>query len=330
MPDLSHVAAVLVAEGRGILAADESIGTMSARLTAEGIEASETTRRDYRELLLTAPGLAKSVSGIILCDETFRQSTSSGEPFPKACLERGILPGIKVDTGTSQLPKGGGATITEGLDGLAGRLAEYAAQGAAFAKWRAVIDIATTSDFALAANAHSLGRYAALCQQHGIVPVVEPEVLCSGSHDLAACVEVTERTLAAVFDQLVLNKVDLSAMILKPNMITPGLNGPQASPAEVAEATVGLLGSFVPPSVPGIAFLSGGHSTQAACDYLSAINNRTGSAPWALSYSFGRALVSDALRTWKGIEDQRDAAQRVLIDNCRRASDATRRPVSAG
>lgn len=331
MPDISQVAADLVAEGRGILAADESIKTMSARLTAEGIEATETSRRDYREVLLTASGLNETVSGIILCDETFRQSLSSGQPFPNACRERGILPGIKVDTGVSQLPNGGGATITEGLDGLGGRLADYAEHGAAFAKWRAVIDVATSSDYAIEANAHALGRYAALCQENGIVPIVEAEILGSGSHDIKACLEVTERTLAAVFDQLVRNQVDLRGIILKPNMVTPGFDGPIATPGEVGAATVGVLNSFVPASVPGIAFLSGGHPHQAACDYLSAINEHAGSAPWALTYSFGRALVSDALRTWKGSPDQVDAAQQVLLDHCRRASAATRRePVTGG
>lgn len=325
MPDLERAATELVSDGRGILAADESNRTMSTRLEGEGIEATETNRRNYREVLVTAPGLADTISGVIMFDETFRQSLSSGTPFPDACRDAGLLPGIKVDTGTTPLPKGDGATITEGLDGLGDRLAEYEAAGAVFAKWRAVIGITTSTDYALESNAHALGRYAALCQEHGIVPIVEPEVLCSGSHDLAACREVTQRTLTAVFDHLDRNRVELGGMVLKPNMVTPGLDGPPVSAQEVAEATLDVLHSAVPAGVPGVAFLSGGHSNQAACEYLAEINARADSAPWSLSYSFGRALVSDALSTWKAHADQVTAAQRVLLDNCRRASDATRR-----
>jgi fructose-bisphosphate aldolase class I len=325
VPDLNHIATELVADGRGILAADESIKTMSARLAAEGIDATATNRRDYRELLLTAPGLSQTVSGIILSDETFNQALSDGQPFPEACRERGVLPGIKVDTGVAPLPRGGGATVTEGLDGLGRRLEEYAAQGAAFAKWRAVVDVTTTSAYALEANAHALARYAALCQANGIVPVVEPEVLCNGPHDLGTSADVTAAALAAVFDQLERHRVDLDGIVLKPNMVTPGLDGPPATPGTVAAATVNVLGKHVPAAVPGIAFLSGGHSNEQACTYLGAINELAGGAPWALTFSFGRALVSDALRTWKGQPANVGVAQQALLDNCRRASRAVRR-----
>lgn len=330
MSDLNHVATQLVDAGRGILAADESIKTMSARLTAEGIDATATNRRDYRELLLTAPGLSEMVSGIILSDETFNQGLSDGQPFPDACRERGVLPGIKVDTGVSPLPRGGGATVTEGLDGLGRRLEGYAAQGAAFAKWRAVVDVSNTSAYALEANAHALGRYAALCQAHGIVPIVEPEVLCSGPHDLGTSAEATIAALSTVFDHLERNRVDLRGIVLKPNMVTPGLDGPPATTDTVAATTLGVLGRNVPAEVPGIAFLSGGHSNEQACTYLAAINEMAGSAPWSLTFSFGRALVSDALRTWKGEPANVGAAQQALLDNCRRASRAVaRRPAAA-
>lgn len=330
MPDLHQVASQLVTTGRGILAADESTKTMTARLTAEGIEGSKTNRRDYRELLLTAPGLSDTISGVILSDETFCDSLAGGQPFPEACRDRGVLPGVKVDTGTSPLPKGDGATVTEGLDGLGDRLATYAQAGAAFAKWRAVIDVTTMSACSLEANAHALGRYAALCQEHGIVPIVEPEVLCDGPHDIEKSTEATEATLAEVFAQLECNRVDLGGMVLKPNMVTPGLDGPPVSSQAVAVTTVRVLGAHVPPSVPGVSFLSGGHSNEQACEYLGAINEQAGSAPWALTFSFGRALVSDALRTWQGEPDNVDAAQQALLSNCRRASEAlARRPAHA-
>lgn len=330
MSQLNDVATRMVEGGRGILAADESIKTMSARLEAEGIDATATNRRDYRELLLTAPRLSETVSGIILSDETFGQTLADGQPFPEACRERGVLPGIKVDTGVTPLPKGGGATVTEGLDGLGARLASYAERGAAFAKWRAVVDVTNTSDYAREANAHALARYAALCQEHGIVPIVEPEVLCNGPHDLGASAEATAAALAAVFEQLERNRVELEGIVLKPNMVTPGLDGPPATPETVAATTLNVLGRHVPADVPGIAFLSGGHSNEQSCTYLGAINEMAGDAPWSLTFSFGRALVSDALRTWKGEPGNVEAAQQALLDNCRRASEAVgRRPATA-
>lgn len=328
--DLTNVASILVSDERGILAADESISTMSTRLTAEKIRATESNRRDYRELLLTAPNLAETVSGIILCDETFRQETSTGESFPVAARRLGILPGIKVDTGTQPFEGAATATVTAGLDGLDDRLAEYARLGAAFAKWRAVIDVADPDDNALDTNARALAEYAALCQRNGIVPIVEPEVLCSGTHELSACADVTTLTLSRVFDHLIDRQVDLAAIVLKPNMVTPGLESDEApAPAVVvADATLAALAATVPSDVPGIAFLSGGHSNSAACEYLGEINRRAGDAPWQLTYSFGRALVSDALHAWAGAPGFVGAAQTRLLNNCRRASAATRRPVA--
>lgn len=322
MPDLDHVSSELVATGRGILAADESVKTMSARLEGEGIEASSTTRRDYRGLLLTAPALSDAVSGMILADETFRDALADGQPFPEACRERGILPGIKVDTGTTPLARGDGAMVTEGLDGLGGRLAEYAAMGAAFAKWRAVIDVTTMSAYSLEANAHALARYAALCQEHGIVPIVEPEVLCNGRHTVDESATATESALTAVFDHLERHRVDLAGIVLKPNMVTPGLDGPPQPADVVAARTLRVLSMAVPAGVPGIAFLSGGHSNEQACEYLAAINDQAVDAPWSLTFSFGRALVSDALRTWRGDPARVEAAQEALLANCRRAAEA--------
>ncbi len=325
MTTLARVAAELTRTGRGILAADESVRTMSARLAAEGIEPTAENRRAYRELLLTAPGLRETVSGVIWSDETFGSRLADGRGFPEACRDLGVLPGVKVDTGTSPLPRGEGATVTEGLDGLGARLADYAERGAAFAKWRAVIDVRTASSYAIEANAHALARYAALCQQHGIVPIVEPEVLCGGTHGLAQSTEVTDEVLEAVFRQLEHQRVDLAGIVLKPNLVTAGLDGPPATPPTVAAATMGVLGRRVPAAVPGVAFLSGGHSTEQACDYLGAVNDLATSAPWALTYSFGRALVSDALRTWKGDPARVAEAQQVLLANCRSAAAALRR-----
>lgn len=324
MPDLHRVASALVEPGRGILAADESIKTMSSRLSAEGIEPTKTNRRDYRELLLTAPGLTETISGIILSEETFDDSLVDGQPFPEACRARGVLAGVKVDAGTTELPRADGATVTEGLDKLGARLADFAARGAQFAKWRAVIDVDCASSCALEVNAHALARYAVLCQDNGVVPIVEPEVLCTGSHDLGRCAEVTEATLTAVFDQLFRQRVEMSGMVLKPNMVTPGLDAEPAPAETVAEATVAVLRATVPDEVPGVAFLSGGHSNEVACDYLAAINGHADSVPWSLSYSFGRALVSDALHAWQGNPDRVEEAQRILLAKCRRASQAGR------
>ena len=323
LADLADIAQRMTHGGRGILAADESIRTMSSRLEAEGIPASETTRRDYRELLLTAPGLSESVSGIILCDETFGQELSDGRPFPIASRELGILPGIKVDTGTSPLPGQGGALVTEGLDGLGARLASYAKRGAAFAKWRAVFDVHTSTEYVARANGAALARYAALCQEHGIVPIVEPEVLCTGSHDLGASAGTTGVALAAVFEELELAGVDLTGIVLKPNFVTPGLDAPPVPAYEVAAATYEVLRDTVPASVPGIAFLSGGHPTEDVCTFLTGLNALP-DRPWQVTFSFGRALVSDALHAWAGKSDHASAAQQRLLENCRKAASATR------
>jgi fructose-bisphosphate aldolase class I len=320
---LAGTAQQMTTGGRGVLAADESIKTMSARLEAEGIPASDVARRDYRELLLTAPGLSESVSGIILADETFGQELSDGRAFPVAARELGILPGIKVDTGTTPLPGQGGALVTEGLDGLGARLASYAERGAAFAKWRAVFDVTTTTEYVARANAHALARYAALCQEHGIVPIVEPEVLCSGDHPLTASAETSGLALACLFEELDRAGVDLSGIVLKPNFVTPGLEAPAVPAGDVAAATYEVLLDTVPAAVPGIAFLSGGHPTANVCAFLSDLN-ALAERPWQVTFSFGRALVSDALHAWAGDPANVAAAQQRLLDNCRGAADATR------
>ncbi|RRO16955.1 fructose-bisphosphate aldolase class I [Saccharopolyspora rhizosphaerae] len=325
VPALAATAEQMTCRGRGILAADESIKTMSARLQAEGIAANETTRRDYRELLLTTERLSDSISGIILCDETFGQRLSDGRTFPEAARDAGLLPGIKVDTGTTPLPGLGGALITEGLDGLGTRLASYAARGAAFAKWRAVFDVRTITTHSARANGHALARYAALCQEHGIVPIVEPEVLCNGDHGLAESARATHLALASVFDELELSGVALRGLVLKPNFVTPGLGAPAAPASTVAAATLEVLSGTVPPAVPGIAFLSGGHPTADACAFLAELDATT-ERPWQVTFSFGRALVSDALRTWAGDAAHTAAAQGALRANCRHAAEATSRP----
>lgn len=322
-PKLHRIAHELTGDGRGILAADESIKTMSSRLEAEGITASDTARRDYRELLLTAPGLSGWASGIILCDETFNQNLSDGRAFPHAANQLGVLPGIKVDTGTTPLPGGDGALITEGLDGLGPRLAKYAEQGAAFAKWRAVYSMQTTTPYTARANASALARYAALCQEHSIVPIVEPEVLSGGTHDLETCRKTSSLVLAALFEELALAGVDLAGTVLKPNFVTPGLDASPEDAERVAQATVDTLREHVPPEVGGIAFLSGGHPTADACAFLSgvcAIQER----PWPATFSFGRALVSDALRVWAGDTSVTGPAQEALLSNCTEAASASR------
>lgn len=304
----------MVAPGKGVLAADESSPTISKRFAALGIPSTLELRRQYREALFTAPGIDSYVSGVILYDETLRQATADGTPFPEVLASRGILPGIKVDTGAKPLVGAPGETITEGLDGLRERVAEYYELGARFAKWRAVINIGAgkPSRNALHANAHALARYAALCQEGGLVPIVEPEVLMDGDHDLARCDEVTHETLAEVFSQLRLAGIDFEGMILKPSMVINGTKGPAASVQEVAEATVRCLLDCVPASVPGIAFLSGGQASQVATEHLDAMN-RLGPHPWTLTFSYGRALQDDALRTWSGDANNRAAAQEVLL-----------------
>jgi len=292
----------MVAKGKGILAADESTGTIKKRFDAIHLESTEEHRRSYRELLFTAPGAAEAISGVILYDETIRQKTKEGRPFPQYLTQQGILPGIKVDLGAKPLAGFPGETITEGLDGLRERLIEYRSLGARFAKWRAVIDIADAipTPFGIEANAHALARYAALCQENEIVPIVEPEVLMDGAHSIERCEEVTNATLKAVFNQLFGHRIYLEGMVLKPNMVISGKKASnRASPETVAEATVRTLKRHVPPAVPGIAFLSGGQSSTEATLHLS-LMNRLGPLPWALSFSYGRALQDTALKAWGG------------------------------
>jgi fructose-bisphosphate aldolase, class I len=300
--------------GKGILAADESIATMSKRLQEAGVEPTAENRRRYRELLATAPGLSDSVSGIIFCDETLRQSFSDGTPFAQAVRELGILPGIKVDTGAKPCPGLPGETITEGLDGLPSRLAEYAELGAAFAKWRAVFTITTDtpSRGAIRANANALARYAAACQEAGLVPIVEPEVLMDGGHNRGVCREVTSGVHTAVRTELALLNIDLAGIVLKPNMILEGDGyARQSTPAEVADFTVGVLRAW-PGDLAGVAFLSGGQSPERATANLAAMQQHQ--TPWPLTFSFGRALVSPALSAWRGDPDRVADGQAALIE----------------
>lgn len=307
-------AAAMVAPGKGILAADESSPTISKRFAALGIPSTLELRRQYREALFTAPGIDGHVSGVILYDETLRQATVDGTPFPEVLANRGVLPGIKVDTGAKALAGAPGETITEGLDGLRERVSEYYELGARFAKWRAVITItaATPTRYAITANAHALARYANLCQEGGLVPIVEPEVLMDGDHDLARSDAVTHETLREVFYALGEAGVDLQGMVLKPSMVISGSKGPGSSVQEVAEATVRCLLDTVPASVPGIAFLSGGQASQVATEHLDAMV-KMGPFPWTLTFSYGRALQDDALRTWGGDANNKVAAQDVLL-----------------
>lgn len=300
MSSCRQTAARMVAPGKGILAADESIGTMSSRLEKAGVEPTAENRRVYRELLSSTPGLSDGASGIIFCDETLGQTFGDGTPFAQAVHALGILPGIKVDTGAKPCPGLPGETVTEGLDGLPGRLAHYAEIGAAFAKWRAVITIADAlpSAGAIRCNANALARYAAACQAAGIVPIVEPEVLMDGGHTIERCAEVTAAVHAAVREELALLHVDLAGIVLKPNMVIEGKDNPQVStPEQVAEATVEVLRAW-PDDLAGVAFLSGGQSPERATANLEAMQRHE--TPWPLTFSFGRALVDPALAAWHG------------------------------
>jgi fructose-bisphosphate aldolase class I len=300
--DLERVATAMVAKDKGLLAADESNATIAKRLAKIGSENTEEQRRGYRELLFTTPGIAPWISGVILYDETIRQKTRDGVAFPDYLAKLGIIPGIKVDTGAKALAGFPGETITEGLDGLRERLIEYYKLGARFAKWRAVIDIGDgiPTRFAIEANAHALARYAALCQEQNIVPIVEPEVLMDGGHTQERCETVTDQVLAEVFAQLGRHRVHLEGMILKPNMVISGKKSQtQATPDQVASATLRCLRRHVPAAVPGIMFLSGGQTPADAALHLS-LMNRLGPLPWQLSFSYGRALQDAALTAWGG------------------------------
>jgi len=316
LTELNKVAEAMVAPGRGILAADESSGTIKKRFDAIGVDSTPTSRRDYRELLFrSTEAMSKHISGVILYDETIRQEAADGTPLVKIIEKAGSLPGIKVDKGTKPLPFCPGEVITEGLDGLRERLIEYRELGAKFAKWRAVIDIGEhgmPSYTCVSANAHALARYAALCQDQGIVPIVEPEVLMDGGHDIDRCAEVTGWVLKETFQALFFNRVALEGMVLKPNMIVPGKkSGKRASVGEVAEKTLRVLKECVPAAVPGIAFLSGGQSDEDATAHLDAIN-KTGPLPWHVSFSYGRALQAAPQKTWSGKSENVAAAQRAF------------------
>jgi fructose-bisphosphate aldolase class I len=325
---LVDTAQALVAGDRGPLAMDESNPTCNKRFAALGIPQSEQARQAYRELIVTTPGLGESISGAILFDETIRQQLQDGTPFIKAILTAGIIPGIKVDAGAKDMAGFPGEKITEGLDGLRERLVEYAQMGLRFAKWRAVIAIDTgiPSRACIEANAQTLARYAALCQEVGLVPIVEPEVLMDGGHTLERCREVTEEVLRTVFSQLYSQRVMLEGLILKPNMVLPGLKCPrQESVDEVADATVTCLLRAVPAAVPGIAFLSGGQSAELASARLNAMNSRFKSRmPWALAFSFSRAIQQPALEIWQGQDANNLAAQQALLKRAR-CNQAARR-----
>ncbi len=313
--DLNSVALAMVANGKGLLAADESSPTIKKRFDSIGAESTEENRRRYREMLFTAQGVADYIGGVILFDETIRQSTSDGVTFSQHLSDLGMIPGIKVDTGAKALAGFPGETVTEGLDGLRDRLAEYAALGAKFAKWRAVIHIGEgiPSDYALSANAHALARYAALCQEAGIVPIVEPEVLMDGDHGIERCEEVTAATLDFVFAEQKAHKVALEGIVLKPNMVISGTEASnRADPQEVAEATLRCLKAHVPGEVPGIAFLSGGQTAEEATVHLG-LMNQMGDLPWELSFSYGRALQAPALAAWQGDEANFAAGQVALF-----------------
>ena len=312
--ELAATAHAMVAKHRGLLAADESTSTITKRFNSIKVESTEEHRRAYREMLFTTPGATEFVSGVILYDETIRQKTKDGVPFPAYLSKQGMIPGIKVDTGAKPLAGFPGETITEGLDGLRERLAEYYKLGARFAKWRAVIDIGAgiPSRYAISANAEALARYAALCQEAGIVPIVEPEVLMDGDHPLERCQEVTEGVLQTVFDHLFAARIFLEGMVLKPNMVIAGKKSTQkSSPEQVAEATVRTLKRHVPAAVGGIAFLSGGQSPTEATLHLS-LMNALGPLPWALTFSYGRALQDRALAAWGGTEAGFPAGQKQL------------------
>jgi fructose-bisphosphate aldolase class I len=323
---LEATAQAMVAEGKGILAADESTRTMNKRLEAVGVEPTDGARHSFRHLILTAEGASEFISGVIMFDETLRQTTSDGVPFPDHLARQGVLPGIKVDTGAKPLAGHPGETVTEGLDGLRERLAEYRELGARFAKWRAVIKIGSglPTRGCIEANAHALARYAALCQEAGIVPIVEPEVLMNGEHTVARSEEATTSALRAVVAELAGQRVLLEGIVLKPNMVLSGYECPaQAGVEEVAERTLSCFRRVVPAAVPGIAFLSGGQDDDLATAHLDAMN-RIGGVPWELTFSYGRGLLAAALKTWSGDSARVDEAQATYLHRARCTAAARR------
>jgi fructose-bisphosphate aldolase, class I len=327
LADLNKVARAMVAPGKGILAADESTGTIKKRFDAISVASTEETRRDYREMLFrSSEAMTKCISGVILYDETIWQDAKDGTPLIKLIEQSGAIPGIKVDEGTQALPNCPGELVTVGLDRLAERLKKYYERGARFAKWRAVIDIGPgiPTMTAIEVNAHALARYAALCQDAQIVPIVEPEVLMDGDHDIDRCYDVTRRVLNKTFQELRVQRVALEGMVLKPNMVVPGKKSPrQASVEEVAEKTVRLLKNCVPAAVPGIAFLSGGQSDEDATAHLNAMN-RIGGLPWPLTFSYGRALQAAPQKAWSGKSENTAAGQRAFIHRARMNSLASK------
>jgi fructose-bisphosphate aldolase class I len=322
--ELEKVAETIVADGKGILAADESEGTIKKRFDSIGVESTEETRRAYRELLFTTEGAEEFIGGVILYDETIRQQASDGTPFPKLLESKGIVPGIKVDTGAKPLALAEGETVTEGLDGLRERLAEYRDLGARFAKWRAVITIGNDipSEYCIWTNAHALARYAALCQEGGLVPIVEPEVLMDGNHTIERSFHVTAHTLHAVYTELRDQRVHPEGILLKPNMVLPGYgSSEQVSDEEIAHETVRCFRRHVPAAVPGIVFLSGGQTEEEATRRLNAIN-AIGPHPWKVSFSYGRALQAAALKAWGGRDENVEAAQRAYYHRAKMNSAA--------
>src|SRR5881398_1380733 len=322
--ELESVARALVAEGKGILAADESEGTIKKRFDSIGVESTEETRRAYRDMLFTTEGAEEFISGVILFDETTRQSSADGAPFPKVLEAKRIIPGIKVDKGAKPLALAPGETITEGLDGLRARLEDYRGLGARFAKWRATYSITDTlpSDYCIWTNAHALARYAALCQEAGIVPIVEPEVLMDGTHTIERAYHVTSRVLDAVYTELFDQRIDLEGTLLKPNMVLSGYEASdRAGTEEVKEATLHTLSKHVPAAVPGIVFLSGGQSDEDATAHLNAMNAH-GPHPWQLSFSYGRALQAPALKAWGGDPANVQAGQRAYYHRAKMNSAA--------
>jgi fructose-bisphosphate aldolase class I len=319
MDAMRETARELVARSKGILAADESTGTIGKRFDQIGVTSTEDTRRTYRQMLFTTPGIGDHISGAILYDETIRQAADDGTPFTEILEKAGVIPGIKVDTGAKPLAFFANETVTEGLDGLRERLAEYRDLGARFAKWRAtyIIGDQTPTEFAYLANGHAMARYAALCQEAGIVPIVEPEVLMDGAHDLAACETATGRALSVLFTQLLEHRLDLPGTLLKVNMVVPGKGSPnQVDDAAIADATLRTLSANVPSDVPGVVFLSGGMSDEEATSRLNEMNRR-GDAPWALSFSYGRALQQPSLKAWAGKAENIEAGQRALAHRAR-------------
>jgi fructose-bisphosphate aldolase, class I len=319
MDAIRETAQELVAARKGILAADESSGTIEKRFDQIGVESTENNRRSYRQLLFTTPAIGEHISGVILFDETIRQSTDDGTPLTEVLEKAGVIPGIKVDTGAKPLAHFDGETVTEGLDGLRERLAEYGELGARFAKWRATYFIGDgrPTDFAVLANGHAMARYAALCQEAGIVPIVEPETLMDGDHDIAACEDATGRALHALYAQMADHRVDLAGTLLKVNMVVPGKGAAtQVDDATIAEATLRTLRAHVPAEVPGIVFLSGGMSDEEATSRLNEINRPSG-APWQISFSYGRALQQGPLKAWGGDASNVEAAQAALAHRAR-------------